>query len=283
MPDPSPGVAAGTGIGVVATMDSIRCSGVAQVQRSALVARSAILTVAPSVPPLDPRSGPRFLVRLRGGRRPVDRPVRATTEGDGYCPTNVLICRGQGAVAGFGLTRALQLMPYGVECGGPAVVPRGLRRAAWRRRRAAAGPRRLPSTSKLCGPAFARRARSRAQVAAVSRYRDRRQDEQRAGPNPLREAPSARHPPRGSPRPSRAPKRVTNSQVTPETWGRSAGLDPRRVPYYMGTRRHQPERHVGGGRRCMAVAATRPTVTVTAPRRGLFVLCAAPTTEEPNS
>jgi hypothetical protein len=93
---------------------------------------------------------------------------------------------------GFGLTRALQLMPYGVEYGGPAVVPRGLRRVAWRRRRAAAGPRRLPSTSKLCGPAFARRARSRAQVAAVSRYRDRRQDEQRAGPNPLREAPSAR-------------------------------------------------------------------------------------------
>jgi hypothetical protein len=51
----------------------------------------------------------------------------------------------------------------------------------------------------------------------------------------------------------------------------------------MGTRRHQPGRHVGGGRRFVAAAAKRPTVTVTAPRRGLFVLCAAPTTEEPNS
>src|SRR3954452_17644088 len=47
VPDPSPGVAVGTGIGVVATMDSIRCNGVAQVQRSALVARAIVSTVAP--------------------------------------------------------------------------------------------------------------------------------------------------------------------------------------------------------------------------------------------
>jgi len=39
-----------------------------------------------------------------------------------------------------------------------------------------------------------------------------------------------------------------------ETRGRSAGLDPRRVPYNMGTRRHRPERRVCGGRRCVAVA-----------------------------
>ena len=57
------------------------------------------------------------------------------------------------------------------------------------------------------------------------------------------------------------------SQVTPETRGRSAGLDPRRVPYNMGTRRHQPERHVCGGRRCVAAAATRPAVAVTRPGR----------------
>src|SRR3954462_15569165 len=86
VPDPSPGVAVGTGIGVVATMDSIRCSAVARVQPSAPVARGVVSTVAPSAPLLDPRSGPRFLVRLRGVRRPVDRPVRATTEGDGHCP-----------------------------------------------------------------------------------------------------------------------------------------------------------------------------------------------------
>jgi len=32
----------------------------------------------------------------------------------------------------------------------------------------------------------------------------------------------------------------------------------------MGTRWHQPKRRVRGGRRCVAVAATRPTVSVTA-------------------
>src|SRR3954447_14518759 len=86
VPDPSSGVELGTGIGVVATMDSIHCTGVARVQPSALVARAVVSTVAPSAPLLDPRSGPRFLVRLRGVRRPVDRPVGATTESDGHCP-----------------------------------------------------------------------------------------------------------------------------------------------------------------------------------------------------
>jgi hypothetical protein len=83
-----------------------------------------------------------------------------------------------------------------------------------------------------------------------------------------------RIPRRGSPRVSRASCRVTNSQVKPETRGRSSGLDPRRVPYNMGTRRHQPERRVCGSRRRVAVAATRPTVAVTRPRRARLC-CAA--------
>jgi hypothetical protein len=55
-----------------------------------------------------------------------------------------------------------------------------------------------------------------------------------------------------------------------QTRGRSAGLDRRRVPYNMGTRRRQPERRVCGGRRRVAVAATRPAVAVTRPWRGLW-------------
>jgi hypothetical protein len=43
----------------------------------------------------------------------------------------------------------------------------------------------------------------------------------------------------------------------------SAGLGRRRVPYNKGTRRHQPKRHVRGHRRCVAVAAKRPSVAVT--------------------
>jgi hypothetical protein len=61
----------------------------------------------------------------------------------------------------------------------------------------------------------------------------------------------------GSPRRSRASCRATNAQVTPETRTGRACLDPRRVPHYMGTRRHQPERPIGGGR-CAAATAQRP-------------------------
>jgi hypothetical protein len=83
---------------------------------------------------------------------------------------------------------------------------------------------------------------------------------------PAREARRSESLHRGSPSRSSASCRVTNAQVTPETRGRSAGLDPRRVPYNMGTRRHQPKRHVRGGGRCVAAAAKRSTVTVTAAR-----------------
>jgi hypothetical protein len=49
--------------------------------------------------------------------------------------------------------------------------------------------------------------------------------------------------------------------------GRSVGLDPRRVPYNMGTRRDQSERRIRGDRRCVAAAAERTTVVVTQPGR----------------
>jgi hypothetical protein len=82
---PSPGVAVGTMIGVigvVATMDSIRCSGVARVQLSALVARAVVWTVAPL-----PRYWTREVDRVhRPSRRPSavrqtapERRHRATT------------------------------------------------------------------------------------------------------------------------------------------------------------------------------------------------------------
>jgi hypothetical protein len=74
-------------------------------------------------------------------------------------------------------------------------------------------------------------------------------------------------PSRRSPRLSGASRRVTNSQVPPETRGRSAGLDRRRIPHNMGTRRHQPERRGCGGRGCVAAAAERTTVIVTHPGR----------------
>ena len=50
---------------------------------------------------------------------------------------------------------------------------------------------------------------------------------------------------------------------SPLIMGSSFRLCPRRVSYNMGTRRHQPERHVRGGRRCVAAAATRPAVAMT--------------------
>ena len=50
-------------------------------------------------------------------------------------------------------------------------------------------------------------------------------------------------------------------------------------PYNMGTRRHQPKGCVRRGRRCVATAATRPTVTVTATSTGLVPTGAAGITE----
>jgi hypothetical protein len=50
--------------------------------------------------------------------------------------------------------------------------------------------------------------------------------------------------------------------VTAEMRGTSAGLDPRRVPYNMGRRRHQPERDVHGDNRWVATATKRLTLVV---------------------
>ena len=62
-----------------------------------------------------------------------------------------------------------------------------MRLVAWRRRRATAGRRAACRRPVSRAGLPSRRAWSRAQVAAVIRHRDCRQDEQRAGPNPLSE------------------------------------------------------------------------------------------------
>jgi hypothetical protein len=69
--------------------------------------------------------------------------------------------------------------------------------------------------------------------------------------------------------------------VSPQTLDRSAGLDRRRVPYNKGTRRHQPERRVRGGKRCVAATAEGPSVAVTGRRSGAIggdyvVRCSVP-------
>src|SRR5690242_13626477 len=79
-----------------------------------------------------------------------------------------------------------------------------------------------------------------------------------------------RIPSSGPPRPSRAPYRVTNSEVTPEARGRSAGLDPRRS-------RTTWER-IATGQNVMfvvvdgvAVAVTGSSVAVTVRQAGVLV------------